>query len=75
MSTNSEPISVDLDELPENQAFDKEILDDESSEENKRELSQSEHDALEEALMQTARRRIFLRKHTKRHRAIATDLV
>ncbi len=61
MSTNSEPIITDLDELPENQAFDEEIVDDEGSVENRRKLSHSEHDALEEAVMQTARDRTFLR--------------
>ena len=75
MSTNSEPIITDLDELPENQAFDEEIVDDEGGVENRRELSYSEHDALEEVVIQTARGRTFLREHAKRHRAVASDLV
>ena len=75
MSTNSEPIITDLDELPENQAFDEEIVDDEGSVENRRELSYSEHDALEDVVMQTARGRTFLREYAKRHRAVASDLV
>ncbi|MBT3372964.1 MAG: hypothetical protein HOA08_12445 [Rhodospirillaceae bacterium] len=75
MSMNSEPITADLDELPENSSFDEEIVDDQGNVENRRELSHSEYDALEEAVMQTARGRTFLREHARRNRAVASDLV
>jgi chemotaxis regulatin CheY-phosphate phosphatase CheZ len=72
---NSEPVTVDLDELAENPAFDEEVIDDEGNLENKRDLTHSEYDALEEAVMQTARGRTFLREHARRNRAVASDLV
>lgn len=75
MSMNSEPVTVDLDELAENPAFDEEVIDDEGNLENKRDLTHSEYDALEEAVMQTARGRTFLREHARRNRAVASDLV
>ena len=71
MSMNSEPITADLDNLLENPAFDEEIVDNEGSVENRRKLAHSEYDTLEEAVMQTARRRNSLREHAKRNCTIA----
>ncbi|MBT3330672.1 MAG: hypothetical protein HOK21_23435 [Rhodospirillaceae bacterium] len=81
MSMQSEPITAELDALPENPAFDEEPVFDHEIEstddelENRRELTHDEYDSLEEAVMQTARGRTFLREHARRNRAIASDLV
>ncbi len=75
MSISSEPITADLDELPDNPAFDEEVVNDEGNVENRRELTHSEYDDLEEAVMQTPRGRTFLREHAKRNRAVASDMV
>ena len=77
MSMQSEPITAELDALPENPAFDEEPVFDHEIEstddelENRRELTHDEYDSLEEAVMQTARGRTFLREHARRNRAIA----
>ena len=75
MSMNSDPIAMDLEALPDEPAFDEELAGDDDPVENQRELSNSEYDALEEAVMQTVRGRTFLREHAQRNRAVASDLV
>ena len=75
MSINSEAIAAELEAFPESSTFDNEVIGDDGSDENKRELSNSEYEALEEAVMQTAQGRTFLREHALRNRAVATDLV
>jgi chemotaxis regulatin CheY-phosphate phosphatase CheZ len=66
---------MDLEALPEEPAFDEGPAGDDDPVENQRELSNREYDALEEAVMQTARGRTFLREHAQRNRAVASDLV
>ncbi|MDP6874841.1 MAG: protein phosphatase CheZ [Alphaproteobacteria bacterium] len=75
MSTNNEPITADLEELSENPAIVDEAGGTDDAEENRRQLSHSEYDALEEAVMQTPRGRTFLREHARRNQAVASDLV
>ncbi|MBL6954627.1 MAG: protein phosphatase CheZ [Alphaproteobacteria bacterium] len=75
MSLNREPNALDLGEFPEDLALDEELAGDDDPVENQRELSNREYDALEEAVMQTARGRTFLREHAQRNRAVASDLV
>ncbi len=75
MSMNSEPIVMDLEALPEGPALDEVDFSDDDDAESRRDLSHSEYDSLEEAVMQTARGRTFLREHARRNRAIASDLV
>ena len=75
MSMQSEPITAELDALPENPAFDEEVVGGNDEAENQRELTHSEYDSLEEAVMQTARGRTFLREHARRNRAVASDIV
>ena len=74
MSMNSEAIEMDLDALQNDRALDEVGFADDDAE-NRRELSHSEYDTLEEAVMQTARGRTFLREHARRNRAVASDLV
>ena len=75
MSLNSEPIAMDLEALSDQLAFDEDPAGIDDPVENQPELSNSEYDALEEAVMQTARGRTFLREHAQRNRAVASDLV
>jgi hypothetical protein len=75
MSMNSGPIAMDLEAFPDDLTHAEESVGDDDPVENQRELSNSEYDALEEAVMQTARGRTFLREHAKRNRAVASDLV
>ncbi len=75
MSMNSGPIAMDLEAFPDDLPHDEESVEDDDPVENQPELSNSEYDALEEAVMQTARGRTFLREHAKRNRAVASDLV
>ncbi len=75
MSLNREPNALDLGELPEDLTLYEEFAGDDDPVENQRELSNREYDALEEAVMQTARGRTFLREHAQRNRAVASDLV
>ncbi len=75
MSMNSEPITADPDEPFETSPLEDESVENCDDEENRRKLSHSEYDALEEAVMQTARGRTFLREHARRNRAVASDIV
>ena len=75
MSMNSEAFAVDLDAVSENSAYDEDVVSENDPAENQRELSNSEYDCLEDAVMQTARGRTFLREHARRNRAVASDLV
>lgn len=74
MSMNSEPIAMELEALPDSLGYD-DVAECDDDVENKRNLSHEEYDALEEAVMQTARGRTFLREHARRNRAVASDLV
>ncbi len=76
MSTNRGPIAIDMEALSEDAAFDETVSGiDDNDDENQSELTHSEYDALEEAVMQTPRGRTFLREHARRNRAVASDLV
>ena len=75
MSMNSEPVALDLEALPEDPGYDDVALGDDEDPEAQGELSHRDYDALEEAVMQTARGRTFLREHARRNRAVASDLV
>ena len=74
MSMKSEPIEMELEALPDSPGHD-DIASGDNDLENQRNLSHEENDALEKAVMQTARGRTFLREHARRNRAVASDLV